>query len=164
MHLQSRQEQESGRIARDIHDDLGQLLTAIDFDLAYIAKRLHPEQKELLSKTKKASELAKASIETVQRIASELRPTILDDLGLMAAMEWQAEEYRKHTEINCKVTFDPRIEIDDSDLATALFRAFQEALTNTARYADATRISVSVRMDDSRLVLEIIDNGIGYQS
>lgn len=164
LHLQNMQEQERGRIARDIHDDLGQMLTALDFDIAYMSKRFAPDQKELLEKAKKASELTKASIETIQRIASELRPTLLDDLGLMAAMEWQAEQYHKHTGIDCMVTFEKKIEIEDRDLATALFRAFQETLTNAARHADATSVTARVKRQDDRLVLEIIDNGRGIKT
>ena len=164
LHLQNLQEVERGRIARDIHDDLGQILTVLDFDITYVAKKLLPEQKDLLDKTKKASGLIRTSMETIQRIASELRPSLLDDLGLMAAMEWQAEEYYKHTGIDCKIIFDPKIEIDNRDLTTALFRAFQEALTNVARHADATSISVKVSMDDSCLILEVIDNGTGIRT
>ncbi len=163
LHLQKIQEDERGRIARDIHDDLGQMLTALDFDIAYMSKRFAPDQKELLEKAKKASELTRASIETIQRIASELRPALLDDLGLMAAMEWQADEYHKHTGIDCMVTFDSKIEIEDRDLATAFFRSFQEALTNAARHADATSVTARVKREDDRLVLEIIDNGRGIK-
>ena len=163
LHLQKIQEDEKGRIARDIHDDLGQMLTALDFDIAYISKRLGPDQEELIDKAKKASELTGASIETIQRIASELRPTLLDDLGLMAAMEWQVDEYHKHTGIDCTVTFEEKIEIEERDLATALFRSFQEALTNVARHADATSVSATVKREDGWLVLEIIDNGRGIK-
>ena len=163
LYLQKIQEQERAQIARDVHDDLGQLLTAMEFDIAYIAKKLLPEQKELISRTNKMSELIKASIGTVQRIASELRPSLLDDLGLMAAMEWQAEEFQKNTGIDCKITFDSKIEINEKDLTTALFRAFQEALTNAARHSNATNVSVSVRLDDSCIILEVSDNGKGIR-
>ncbi len=163
LHLQKMQEQERGRIALDIHDDLGQILTALEVDIAYISKRLTPDQKDLIDKAKKASELTRTSIETIQRIASELRPALLDDLGLKAAMEWQAEKYREHTGIDCEVTFDTSIEVDDRNLTTALFRAFQEALTNTARHAKATKVSTRVQMIDDRLVFEIKDNGRGIK-
>jgi signal transduction histidine kinase len=157
------QEQERARIASDVHDDLGQLLTAMEFDIAFITNKLLPEQKELFERGKKISGLIKVSIDTVQKIASELRPPLLDDLGLMAAMEWQAERYQEYTGIDCKVTFDSEIEIDDKDLNTALFRAFQEALTNAARHADATDVSVRVSMDDSCIVLKVSDNGKGIR-
>jgi PAS domain S-box-containing protein len=163
LHLQKMQEQERGRIARDIHDDLGQILTALDFDIAFMAKRLGSDQKELIDKATKASELIGASIETIQRIASELRPALLDDLGLLAAMEWQVEQYNKHIGVDCKLSFDKKIEISDKELSTALFRAFQEALTNTARHANATSVSTTVRVIDDRLVLQIEDNGKGIK-
>ena len=163
LHLQTMQEQERARIARDIHDDLGQILTALDFDISYMAKKLLPNQKELIEKTKKMSELIKVSTATVQRIASELRPALLDDLGLMAAMEWQADEYYTHTGIDCEVIFDPSIEVKDKNLSTALFRAFQEALTNTARHADATNVSARVQKENGSLVLQVSDNGKGIK-
>ncbi len=161
LHLQTMQEQERARIARDIHDDLGQILTALDFDIAYMTKKLLPNQKELIEKTKKMSELIKVSTGTVQRIASELRPALLDDLGLMAAMEWQADEYHAHTGIDCEVIFDSSIEIKDKNLSTALFRAFQEALTNTARHANATSVSARVQRENGFLILQVSDNGKG---
>jgi PAS domain S-box-containing protein len=163
LHQQTMQEQERGRIARDIHDDLGQILTALDFDLAYMAKKLMPDQLELIEKTKKMSELIRSSTETVQRIASELRPALLDNLGLLAAMEWQAEKYHEHTGINCMVEFDSNIEISNKELSTALFRAFQEALTNAARHSNATNISAGVTRDNGFLVLQISDDGKGIK-
>ncbi|GAF68116.1 unnamed protein product, partial [marine sediment metagenome] len=151
LYLQNMQEQERARIARDIHDDLGQLLTAMEFDISYMAKMLLPEQKELIKRAMKISELLVVSTETVQRIASELRPPLLDDLGLMAAMEWQAEKYQENTGIDCKVIYDSNIKNLDKDLSTALFRAFQEALTNVARHADATSTCISLKMGPERL-------------
>ncbi|MBE9531463.1 MAG: PAS domain-containing protein, partial [Proteobacteria bacterium] len=164
LHLQKIQEDEKGRIARDIHDDLGQILTAADFDLAYIAKRLSPDQGELLEKTVGVSKLLRGSIDTIRRISSELRPTILDDLGLMAAMEWQAEECHNHTGIICELSFEREIKVDDRDLSTAFFRALQEALTNVARHAKATRVEATFKEIDKKLVLEVKDNGKGIKT
>ena len=161
MHLQNMQEQERGRIARDIHDDLGQLLTALDFDLAYISKRLTTDQEDLRKKSAKMSDLIRVCTETVQRIASELRPAMLDNLGLMAAMEWQADEYSAHTGIDCKVNFDSSVKMINKNLSTALFRAFQEALTNAARHANPSVVSVNVKKSSRALTLEVSDDGKG---
>jgi signal transduction histidine kinase len=155
------QEQERGRIARDIHDDLGQLLTALDFDLAYVNKRLKADQEDLREKAAKMSELIRVSTETVQRIASELRPALLDNLGLMAAMEWQADEYSAHTGIDCEVNFETSIKVSNKDLSTALFRAFQEALTNAARHANPSKVSINVKKKNGLLTLEVSDDGKG---
>ncbi len=161
LHLQSVQEEERGRIARDIHDDLGQILTALSYDLAHISRKISPDESLLISKIKDMSALVKGAVETVQRIASELRPGVLDDLGLIAGIEWQAEAYEKRTGIECEVTFDPEeIELD-KETATTFFRAAQEALTNVARHANATKVSLSIRQMDKSLELEVVDNGRG---
>lgn len=163
MYQQNLQEDERGAIARDIHDDLGQILTAVNFELAFIAKKLDPDQSELLERTRKISALLKSSVDTIRRITSELRPTILDDLGLIAAMEWQAGEYHDHTNIDCTVISDSTIEPVEKDLSTALFRAFQEALTNAARHSGASVVSATIKKDVKSLILEIIDNGRGIR-
>ncbi len=161
LHLQSVQEEERGRIARDIHDDLGQILTALSYDLAHISKKISPDEALLIDKLKEMSALVKGAVETVQRIASELRPGVLDDLGLIAGIEWQAEAYEKRTGIECEVSFDPEeIELD-KDTATTFFRAAQEALTNVARHADATKVTLSIRKIGKTLELEVVDNGRG---
>jgi two-component system sensor histidine kinase UhpB len=163
LHLQNIQEEERARIARDIHDDLGQLLTALEFDIAYITKRLSPDQSELLKKAKEMSELIKVSTNSVQRIASDLSPPLLGDLGLTAAMTWQAEKYQEQTGIDCSVTFEIDVESYDKELSTVLFRAFQEALTNVARHSGATSVSTSLKEDVGQLILNISDNGKGIK-
>jgi len=102
-----------------------------------------------------------ATIQTVRRIATELRPGILDDLGLVAAIEWQAQEFQKRTGIECVVSSDLKDTILDQDLNTAFFRIFQETLTNIIRHAQATRVEVHLQQEESTLILEVKDNGRG---
>jgi PAS domain S-box-containing protein len=160
-HLQSIQEEERRRIARDIHDDLGQMLTALKLGLSHHAKSLPKAQKSLIKESKKMSRLADDAINTLQRISSELRPALLDDLGLVAAIEWQVKEYQNRTGIKCELTFDPEEITLDEELSTAIFRALQASLTNIVRHADATRVNVSVKVGDNRLFLKVVDNGRG---
>lgn len=161
LHLQSVRERESTRIAREIHDELGHLLTALKMDLSWLNKRFTNGQKPLLEKTKSMSELTDMIIEAVQKISTELRPVILDDLGLVPAIEWQAQEFEGRTNIKCEVAMDCG-DIDlDQDRSTVLFRIFQEALTNVARHANATKIKVSLEEKPGKLLLEIKDNGRG---
>jgi signal transduction histidine kinase len=154
-------ERESTRIAREIHDELGQILTALKMDLSWLNKRLTNGQKALREKTKSMSKLTDMIIRAVQRISTELRPGILDDLGLIPAIEWQAQEFQDRTDIKCEITIDNG-EIDlDQDRSTSLFRIFQEALTNVARHANATKIKVSLKERPDKLLLKIEDNGRG---
>jgi len=161
LHLQSVREVESTRIAREIHDELGHLLTALKMDLSWLYKRLPKGQKPLLDITKSMSKLTDMIIKTVQRISLELKPVILDDLGLVPAIEWQAQEFENRTNIKCEVKTDSG-DIDlDQNRSTALFRIFQEALTNVARHANATKIEVSLEEKAGKLLLKIEDNGRG---
>jgi signal transduction histidine kinase len=115
----------------------------------------------LLEKTKSMSKLTDMIIQTVQRISTELRPVILDDLGLVPAIEWQAQEFENRTNIKCETTIDCE-DIDlDQNRSTALFRIFQEALTNVARHAEATKIKVRLKEKPGKLLLKIKDNGRG---
>jgi two-component system sensor histidine kinase UhpB len=161
LHLQSVREGESTRIAREIHDELGHLLTALKMDLSWLHKRLPKDQKPLLDTTESMSKLTDMTIKTVQRISLELRPVILDDLGLVPAIEWHAQEFEDRTNIKCEVTADCG-DIDlDQDRSTAFFRIFQETLTNVVRHANATEIKVSLKEKPGKLFLEIKDNGRG---
>ncbi len=161
LHLQSVRERESTRIAREIHDELGQILTALKMDLSWLNKRLTNGQKPLLEKIRSMSKLTDMIIKAVQRISTELRPGILDDLGLIPAIEWQAQEFENRTNIKCEITLDCEDNDLDQDRSTALFRIFQEALTNVARHANATKIKVSLKEEPDKLLLEIKDNGRG---
>ncbi len=159
-YLQQVREEERTMIAREIHDELGQQLTALKMDLAWVHKRLRAAD-VLAEKT--ASILARldTTIHTVRKIATELRPGILDDLGLVAALEWQAKEFQSRSGITCTLTSDVEEVVLDSARSTALFRIFQESLTNVARHSGATRVTARLHQADDTLTMEISDNGKG---
>ncbi|MGD8535754.1 MAG: PAS domain S-box protein [Candidatus Aminicenantes bacterium] len=160
-HLQSIREEERASVAREIHDELGQALTALKMDLSWLDKKLPKEQSPLLKKTKSMSRLIDSTIQTVQRLSAELRPGLLDDIGLLAAMEWQAEEFQKRTGIDCELSFSSHEINLDQERSTAIFRIFQETLTNITRHASATKIRVSLVKKGPKLELTIKDNGKG---
>jgi len=162
--LQSIREEDSKRIAREIHDELGQSLTALKMDLSWLASRFPEDisdRRLLLDKIKAMTSLIDRTIQTVQKISSELRPGLLDDLGLIPAIEWQAQEFQKRTGIHCQLEIEGETLDLDSDRSTAIFRVFQEALTNVARHARASRVSINLRTDAEKLELRVTDNGIG---
>ncbi|MCC2970792.1 ATP-binding protein [Massilia sp. IC2-476] len=161
-HIEQVKEQERARIAREIHDDLGGNLTAIKMALAMLAARLPDKQPALLEKANYLDDLVDRSIEAVHRISLDLRPTMLD-LGIVAALEWQAREFEKQMGIACVFRGPDEDILLDDDHATALFRIFQEALTNIAKHAGATRVTVLLRRQRAHLSLDICDNGRGIQ-
>jgi len=159
--LQSVREEERTHVAREIHDALGQACTAIKMDLALIGRRATPEQTQLRAKVNSAMQLTDDMIVTLRRIASELRPTMLDDLGLSAALESQAQEFENRTGVRCTVTL-PREPITlDRDRSTAVFRIFQESLTNVTRHARATRVEAVLSVENGQLIFKVCDNGRG---
>ena len=160
-HLQTIREEEGSLIAREIHDELGQALTALKMDIHWLSNRLPMDQQLLLEKTKLMSKLIDMTVQSVQRISSELRPGLLDDLGLSAAIEWQANEFRSRTNIQCKIISDPEDIILDRNSSTAIFRIFQETLTNIARHANATRVEVTLKQKSDTVELTVYDNGRG---
>lgn len=160
--LQSVREEERACIAREIHDELGQACTAIKMDLALISRKLAKRQTKLQAKVESSIQLVDSTIVTLRRIASELRPRILDDLGLPAALEAQAMEFESRTGIHCSVTLPPEPLTLDTDRSTAIFRIFQESLTNVARHAHATRVEARFHREKDRIVFEIFDNGTGF--
>ena len=160
-HLQTVREEERTRIAREVHDELGQTLTALKIDLSWVEKKLPKNQKLLLKKTRSMAGLMDQTIQNVQRISSELRPEVLDVLGLSEAIEWHAQEFQKRTGIRCDLNLSFR-DIDfEPDLGTALFRILQETLTNVARHAKASKIAIKFCEDNGNMVLQIADNGKG---
>ena len=160
--LQSVREEERTSIAREIHDELGQACTAIKMDLALIGRKTTKRQARLRAKVDSASQLVDNMIATLRRIASELRPRTLDDLGLTAALEWQAQDFESRTGIHCQVTL-PRDPLAlDSERSTAIFRIFQESLTNVARHAQATRVEARLELEAQHLIFQVHDNGRGF--
>jgi len=161
VYLQSVREEERTRIAREVHDELGQALTGCKLDLSWIANRLPRDLKPLLDKTRQLSEHIDSTIQTVRRISSELRPGVLDYLGLAAALEWQANEFQNRTGIRCDVHASLREPVLAQELNTTLFRIFQETLTNIIRHAGATRVAVNLKEADGKILLQVRDNGRG---
>ena len=160
-HLQSVREEERTMIAQEIHDELGQVLTALKIQISLLANKLNKNQQALKEKINSLSDMIDASVESVQKISSKLRPGILDELGLIAAIEWQAEDFEKLTNIKCSLSL-PKAEIVlEKNKSTAIFRIFQEALTNIARHSQATKTSISLFNHQSNIYLEILDNGKG---
>ncbi|HLY61477.1 MAG TPA: PAS domain S-box protein [Terriglobia bacterium] len=159
--LQNVREEERTRVAREIHDELGQALTAIKIDLSSLIHDMPAEKKE---KSESTLKLVDDTIQSVRRISTELRPGILDDMGLGAAVEWAAEEFEVRTGTKCRVSL-PKAKIAlDPERATAVFRIFQETLTNVARHANATEVEVQLALENGNLILEVHDNGKGVNS
>jgi signal transduction histidine kinase len=161
VYLQTVREEERTRIAREVHDELGQALTSCKLDLSWIAGRLPSDLKPLLDKARSLTAHIDSTIQTVRRISSELRPGVLDHLGLAAAIEWQANEFQNRTGIRCDVRARVREQLPDQNLITTLFRIFQETLTNVIRHAGATSVSVDLKETHGRISLEVKDNGRG---
>ena len=160
--LQSIREEERTSISREIHDELGQACTAIKMDLALIGRKLTKKQTQLHSKVDSAIQLVDSMIVILRRIASELRPRTLDDLGLSAALESHAQEFESRTGIRCSVTLPQEALHLDADRSTAIFRIFQESLTNVARHAHATRVEALLEIQNDRIIFQVIDNGSGF--
>jgi signal transduction histidine kinase len=159
--LQSIREEERSKIAREVHDVLGQALTGIKMDATWIQTRLEENQTKLVARTKSMLALIDSTVQMVRRIATELRPGLLDNLGLVAAIEWQAGEFQARTGIMCRINANLRDATIASDAATAVFRIFQETLTNVARHAQATAVSVDLGEQEGRIILQVTDNGRG---
>jgi PAS domain S-box-containing protein len=159
-HLQSVREEERARISREVHDELGQSLTAVKMDLAWLAGRVPQRDGPMLKRIRSTQQLADSIIQAIRRISTELRPAVLD-LGLAAAVEWQVQEFEARSGIRCKVRLLTR-QVLASNASTAMFRIFQETLTNVARHAKATRAEVVLQKQRDRLVLLIHDNGRGF--
>ena len=160
-HLQNIREEERIQIARDIHDELGQQLTGLKMDVYSLDKEIKSDDLAIKGKFSDILRLIEATVNTVRKIAAHLRPGILDDLGLVAALQWQSREVQTRFGITINFISD----LDEIDapagVVTGLFRIYQEALTNAARHADAHVIESSLSIKDGRIILEINDDGKG---
>jgi PAS domain S-box-containing protein len=166
MHLQTVREEEKSSFAREIHDDLGSTLSALKIELFQLNQGLSAEQKKmpLFARVESMVDLLNDAVISTRRIITDLRPTMLDDLGLLAALEWQAEQFHKHSGIECWIACvddEGREGKLDKNLSINLFRIFQEALTNVARHSGASRVEVEFRLNDNEIILSISDNGCG---
>ena len=161
---QNIREEERTNIAREIHDELGQQLTGLKMDLSWITRKLKSSDEVISKKLLGTISLIDRTINTVRKIATELRPSILDDLGLVAALEWQGEEFGKRSDIKVNFTSNLNETILQSDIATALFRIYQELLTNVARHSGATLVNTSIYVNNDQLHLSVQDNGTGFDA
>lgn len=161
--LQSIREEEKTRIAREVHDELGQTLTALKMELACLVNDVNTGSKDVPERTRSMSQLIDSTIESVQRIATELRPQILDVLGLAEAIRWEAGEFEKRTGMQCRVHVAPEEIVLDRNLSTTLYRIYQEAMTNVARHSAATHVTINLEERNGEIVLEIIDDGRGIK-
>ena len=161
--LQKVREEERTGIAREIHDELGQALTGLKLDICWLKGRL-PRDHAMLTQCSSLIQRIDGAITSVRRIATELRPSILDQLGLPAALEWQGQDFGTRTGL--EVTME--IEVDEEpipdELASSAFRVLQESLTNVARHAHASRVSIRLQQSPTQLTLEVADNGVGIPS
>ena len=159
--LQASREEEKTLLARELHDELSGTLTALKMDLSLLPDRAAKGQRSFLEKLSSMSGLIDRTLDRVHTIVTELRPVVLDKLGLVAAIEWQTDEFQDRSGIACE-THLPAEEIAlDPERSTALFRILQEALTNVARHGHATKVVVELRSEFGNLTLEVRDNGKG---
>ena len=169
--MQQAKEAEQKRIAQELHDEFGQALSSLKWDLAYLKREIQRQPclndlDNINARIEDMSNLLGDAIATTRRIATALRPPMLDDLGLIPALEWQAHDFQERTKISCTYCVNPVIgptTIND-DQATALFRITQELLTNILRHAKASEITINLDRDDNILVLRVKDNGVGYRA
>jgi len=166
--LRTVREEEAVRISREIHDQLGQALTGVQMDVmslrrAMEKRRQSKEQAGTVAKLNMISEEIETTLQIARRVATELRPALLDSLGLAAAIEWQTREFEERASLFCNITLPEESVELDPERGTAVFRIFQEVLTNIVRHARATEVSVVLRMNAGAIVLEVSDNGVGIE-
>jgi PAS domain S-box-containing protein len=164
-HLETVKEEERKRIARDIHDELGQNLLALRIDLSMLSARTGERHARLHQRVSAALENVDATIRSVRGIMNELRPSVLD-LGLLAALEWQAGEFRKRSGLACRLTLPGEAELAalaalSPEMEIVLFRGLQEALSNVRRHAHARQVDIILALQDGRLALSVADDGVG---
>jgi signal transduction histidine kinase len=164
--LQAVREEERIQLAREVHDQVGQALTSLNLDVAWLGERLAKPgfgaaRRLLAGRLEAMSTLLAQTVGTVQRISSELRPGMLDDLGLSAAIEWQAEEFATRSGLICEAHCSPLSRDPGPKCSTAVFRILQELLANVVRHAQARRVDVELREHAGALILEVRDDGRG---
>ncbi|MDD2852578.1 MAG: histidine kinase [Desulfuromonadaceae bacterium] len=163
-HMETIREEERVAISRDIHDEIGQSLTALKLDLAWMEHKFLPGNSEFIERLDMMRSTLSRLIGKAQVIITNLRPPLLDNLGLAEAMGWQVSEFRRRSGIECHLNMDKNIEVLDEKVATAVIRIAIEALTNISRHAEATTVLISLSNVAETLILEIIDNGCGISS
>jgi PAS domain S-box-containing protein len=160
--LQLVREEDRKRVARDLHDQIGQILTAIKMDMTWMTRHLPESEGEVLARLRESIQSINDGVKSVRTICSGLRPGVLDDLGLAAAIEWQASEFASRNGVPCQVSVPPVDLHLDGDRATATFRIFQECLTNVTRHAQAKSVRIALSQEDENILLVVEDDGIGF--
>jgi len=155
-------EQEKSRIARELHDELGQLLTMLQMDVAWCKEKQPARNEAFAAKLDRMEALLKSTIAATRRIAADLRPLMLDDLGLVPSIEWLVENFAQRTGIACELTVAERDLDLPQEQASAIFRIVQESLTNIAKHAQASHADITVEEEGGLLVVRIEDNGVGF--
>jgi signal transduction histidine kinase len=161
--LQSTRDEEQKRIARELHDELGGSLTSIKYDLLWLEQHNNAEG-EVVERFRATRGLIDSTTKLVQRICAELRPKILDSLGLGAAIEWHAQEFKKRTGIEVQLQQEAELPAIDDVTKTGVYRIVQESLTNVARHSEATNVDIKLQMLNNVLHVEIKDNGKGFDN
>ena len=161
-HLQNIREEERASIAREIHDELGQYLTALKLDISWLLLKLKDADTAIIEKTHSMEKLLSTSLTTVKKIASELHPALLDKLGLIEAIKWQSKEFEKRTGIKITLDLPEALESISSKTNIALFRIYQESFTNVARHSGAANVFCSLTKTGNDLLLTITDDGKGF--
>jgi signal transduction histidine kinase len=156
-------EEEKSRVARELHDELAQSLTALKMDAIWLKDHLVRDPAQASGKIDAMLGMLDASVAATRRIAADLRPLILDDLGLLPAVEWLVQNFTQRTGIACVLDADQDMELAEP-YATAVFRIVQEALVNAAKHARASRVSVALQLKDQAVSLEVSDDGIGFDT
>ncbi len=160
--LQLVREEDRKQVARDLHDQIGQILTAIKMDMTWMTRHLPESEAEVLARLKESIQLINDGVKAVRVICSGLRPGVLDDLGLAAAIEWQASEFASRNGVLCQVNVPPVDLHLDGDRATAAFRIFQECMTNVIRHAQAKSVRIDLCQEEENILLVVEDDGIGF--
>ena len=154
-------EEERSAIAREVHDEIGQILTALKMDVSSLVRAGLTDPSSVSKRSESMHSIIDHGIKAVQQLSARLRPRVLDDLGLIAALEWQADDFQKRTGIHCSLDLPKREAEVDPKLATAIFRIFQERLTNIARHSNARNVTIAFALKGQKLILAIQDDGVG---
>ncbi len=162
LHIQNIREEERTSISREIHDELGQQLTALNMDISWLRKNLLNPPSQVTSKLELVVDTLKNAIKSLHSISTKLRPSILDDLGLVSAMEWQSEEFEKRFNIQSVFISDLRNIQISTDIATTIFRIYQESLTNILKHSKASKVIATLIFESGQISLSVTDNGIGF--
>ncbi|MCB0492222.1 MAG: PAS domain S-box protein [Cyclobacteriaceae bacterium] len=162
VHLQHVREEERASLSRELHDELGQQLTAIKMDLSWLNKKVNSD--ELTSKIQETIHITLDAVSSLRRINSELRPSLLDDLGLFPALEYQASQFSKRFGVSCSIVADIDEPKFNQHYSIAIFRIFQESLNNIAKHAEATKVNVEIKEEEEKFHLIISDDGKGFNT